>query len=229
MHWGVLRTMGSKRDFRIYPDRAMCVVGPSQSGKTTFVLNLLDEYLEIFHDPRPSRILWFYGVHQSALNQLLKSKQQYLGIPIEIKEGIPSVTDIRKGDLIVMDDLLSESQSSKAVSQMFTRHAHHHRCFIIFLSQNLFAGGKEYRTQSLNTHYLVLFKNPRDKSQINFLARQVEPRSRAFIDMYEEATKRPHGYLFIDLTQECPDEYRYRTNILPADPQPMLLFVIRNH
>ena len=101
---GGLYTMGSIKDFRIYPDRAMCVVGPSQSGKTTFVLNLLDEHLEIFRDPSPSRILWYYGVHQSALNQLLKSKQQYLGIPIEIKEGIPSVADIRKCEFIVMED-----------------------------------------------------------------------------------------------------------------------------
>ena len=82
----------------------------------------------------------------------------------------------------------------------------------------------------MNTHYLVLFKNPRDKSQVNYLARQIEPRShnwRAFIELYENATKRPHGYLFIDLTQECPDEDRYRTNILPSDPQPMRLFTIR--
>ena len=220
------------KDFRLYPDRAMCVVGPSQSGKTTFVLNLLDVCKEIFHDPSPLRIVWHYGVHQPVLSQLLRSKEEQLGLPIEIREGIPTAEDVKRGDLIVMDDLLCESQSSKDVSQLFTRQVHHHGCFIIFLSQNLFAGGKEYRTQSLNTHYLVLFKNPRDKSQVNFLARQVEPRRinwLAFIDFYEEATKRPHGYLFIDLTQECLDEDRYRTNILPIDPQPMRLFVIRNH
>ena len=224
--------MDSRKDFRLFPDRAMCVVGPSQSGKTTFVLSLLDEINEMFHDPCPLRIVWHYGVHQPTLNQLLRGKEQHLGIPVEIKEGLPTIADIRRGDLIIMDDLLSESQSSKAVSQMFTRHVHHRGCYVIFLSQNLFAGGKEYRTQSLNTHYLVLFKNPRDKSQVNYLARQIEPRSqnwRAFIDMYEEATKRPHGYLFVDLTQECPDEDRYRTNILPTDPQPMRLFVIHKH
>lgn len=222
--------MTDRKDFRIFPDRAMCVVGPSQSGKTSFVLNLLDICHELFHDPRPSRIVWYYGVRQSELNQLLKAKEQMLHMPILVKEGVPAAGDVRTGDLIVMDDLLSESQSSKEVSQIFTRHAHHHRCFIIFLSQNLFAGGKEYRTQSLNTHYLVLFKNPRDKSQINFFARQVEPRShnwRAFIDLYEEATKRPHGYLFVDLTQECADHERYRTNVLPTDPQPMRLFAIK--
>ena len=220
------------KDFRLYPDRAMCVVGPSQSGKTTFVLNLLDVCQEIFHEPSPKRIVWHYGVHQLAVNQSLRSKTEQLGIPIEIREGIPTAGDVKRGDLIVMDDLLSESQSSKEVTQMFTRQAHHHGCFIIFLSQNLFAGGKEYRTQSLNTHYLVLFKNPRDKLQVNFLARQVEPRSthwHAFLDFYGKATKRPHGYLFIDLTQECLDEDRYRTNILPTDPHDMYLFVIQNH
>ena len=108
---------------------------------------------------------------------------------------------------------------------MFTRSAHHKECFIIFLSQNLFSKGKEARTQSLNTTYMVLFKNPRDQSQIGFLARQLEPtKAKAVIEIYRQATLRPHGYLFIDCTQECASQNRFRTNILPQDPQPMLMF-----
>lgn len=220
------------KDLRLFSDRTMCIVGPSQCGKTTFVLGFLDMCHEIFHNPIPTRIVWHYGIHQSSLQSLLRVKEQQLGIPIVIREGLPVSDEVCKGDLIVMDDLLCESQSSKEVTQMFTRYAHHSGCFIIFLSQNLFAGGKEYRTQSLNTHYLVLFKNPRDKSQVNFFARQVEPRSQywhSFIEFYQEATKRPHGYLFVDLTQECPEEDRYRTNILPTDPQPMRMYVLRRY
>jgi len=98
---------------------------------------------------------------------------------------------------------------------MFTKATHHLPCFVIFISQTLFPGGKEARTRSLNTHYYVIFKNPRDKLQFDTFSRQVAPHhGKALRDIYVDATSKPHGYLFMDFTQECPDEYRYRSNIL---------------
>ena len=97
---------------------------------------------------------------------------------------------------------------------MFKRAAHHKPCFVIFIMQNVFPPGKDARTRSLNTHYYVLTKNPRDKSQIEFLARQIRPgNAKALINIFEAATEKPHSYLLLDLTQECPDKYRYRSNL----------------
>ena len=45
-------------------------------------------------------------------------------------------------------------------------------------------------------------------------------------DKYNEATSNPYGYLFIDMTQECPENLRYRTNILPCDGSPMMIFQV---
>jgi len=60
----------------------------------------------------------------------------------------------------------------------------------------------------------VILKNPRDKSQIEFLARQVFPRHpKTLVKIFEAATEKPHSYLFLDLTQECPDNYRFRSNL----------------
>ena len=62
--------------------------------------------------------------------------------------------------------------------------------------QNLFHQGKGSRNISLNSHYLVLFKNPRDKLQILTLAKQMYPgQTDFFLNQYEEAVKRPFGYL----------------------------------
>ena len=205
-------------DARLMENRTMCVVGPTQSGKTTFVKGLIENQHLVFQKP-PLRIIWYYGISQPELHNQLRAQN------VIVRQGLPNANDIQEGDLIILDDLLQESTQSKEVSNMFTRSAHHKRCFIIFLSQNLFAKGKEARTQSLNTTYILLFKNPRDKSQIGYLARQLEPtKSKAIIEMYHQATLRPHGYLFIDCTQECAPQNRFRTNILPQDPQPMLLF-----
>lgn len=202
-------------DFRLRTDRVMCVSGPSQAGKTEFVLQLLDERHEVFRNS-VDKILWCYGIHDGHLISLLQSKGY------KTLHGLPKEQDIEPHSICVLDDLLSESEASKEVTNMCTRAAHHKPCFIIFISQNLFPAGKEARTRSLNTHYYVIFKNPRDKLQFEILARQISPsHSKDLIAIYEDATQNPHGYLFIDFTQECPDEHRYRSNILQV---PIVLY-----
>ena len=85
--------------------------------------------------------------------------------------------------------------------------------------QNLFHQGKGNRSITpLNSHYLVLFKNPRDKLQILTLAKQMYPSETAwFIKEYEEAVRRPYGYLFVDLRPTTPERCRLRTNVLPGE------------
>lgn len=202
-------------DFRLFCDRTMVVAGPSQSGKTSFVLDLLEQRYDIFRC-KPNRVVWCYGIYQAKLNALLQSKGF---IP---HSNIIEVNDIKPNDIIVLDDLIHESKNSQDVTAMFTRAAHHKPCFIIFIMQNLFPPGKDARTRSLNTHYYVILKNPRDKSQIEFLARQVFPRRpKTLVDIFEAATQKPHSYLFLDLTQECPDSVRFRSNLFNP---PMVIY-----
>ena len=89
------------------------------------------------------------------------------------------------------------------------------------MTQNLFHQGGQHRTRNLNVHYLVIFKNPRDSTVIDFVARQAFSFNRKFlIDAYNDAVKnRPYAYLFLDFTQSCPDELRVRTDIFnPSGP-----------
>ena len=182
-------------DFRLHCDRTLIIAGPSQSGKTSFVLQLLENRDSMFRCVM-KRVIWCYGVYQPQLNALLRNKGFIL------HENIIDVSDIQPYDIVVLDDLIHESKSSQDVTAMFTRAAHHKPCFIIFIMQNLFPPGKEARMRSLNTHYYVILKNPRDKSQIEFLARQILPRqSKTLVEIFEAATQKPHSYLFLDLTQ----------------------------
>ncbi|MEL7181508.1 MAG: hypothetical protein AAFN63_16915 [Pseudomonadota bacterium] len=204
-------------DLRLYCDRTLCVAGPSHSGKTTFVLRLLEHRHEVFHCT-PNRVIWCYGIYQPDLNAYLAQKEY-----ITHNDIIP-VSDIQPYDIVVLDDLIHESKNSQDVTSMFTRAAHHKPCFIIFIMQNLFPPGKESRTRSLNTHYYCLYKNPRDKSQVEFLARQILPRNpKALINVFEAATEKPHSYLFLDLTQECPEQYRFRSNLFE---KPIIIYQV---
>jgi hypothetical protein len=50
----------------------------------------------------------------------------------------------------------------------------------MYIVQNLFHRGKHHRTISRNAHYMVLFKNLTDISQIMALAHQMYPRITQF-------------------------------------------------
>jgi hypothetical protein len=80
--------------------------------------------------------------------------------------------------------------------------------------QNGFSKGKENRTMGINTQYIVLFKNPRDQIGPAILANH----PKKFMIKYTEATKRPYGYLFIDLKQNTPQEDRLKTDIFDSVP-----------
>ena len=98
---------------------------------------------------------------------------------IEFYECIPSEIDSRyfldfnKRNLIVLDDLMAQSGGDQRIANLITKGSHHRNLSVIYIVQNIFHQGKETRNISLNTHYIVLFKSPRDKQQILTLARQI--------------------------------------------------------
>ena len=100
---------------------------------------------------------------------------------IEFNQGIPNdidnadYLDVSQRNLIVLDDLMAQSRKDKRIADLFTKGSHHRNLSIIYIVQNIVHQGKEMRNISLNAHYIVLFKSPRDKQQMSMLARQVNP------------------------------------------------------
>ena len=71
---------------------------------------------------------------------------------------------------------------------------------------------------SLNAHYIVLFKNPRDAMQVATLGRQMYPgRSTFLLDAFKDATGKPFGYLLLDSKSDTEEKYRVRTGIFAND------------
>ena len=143
---------------------------------------------------------------------------------IEFVRSIPSnlehdsYFDIRKRNLMVIDDQMADAVEDKRIVNLFTRGSHHHNLSITYIVQNLFYQGKGGRGISLNSHYLVLFKNPPDKLQVLTLAKQMYPRhTDFFINHYEHAVQRPFGYLLVDLKTTTQENCRLQTNVLPGE------------
>ena len=98
---------------------------------------------------------------------------------------------------------------------LFTKDSHHRNISVILITQSLFHQGRYCRDISLNAKCLVLLKNVGDKNQFLYLARQEFPEdSDSPYRPYLDATRRPHGYLLLDLSQDTDDRFRFRTSIL---------------
>ena len=95
------------------------------------------------------------------------------GIPEDIDE--PNYLGVSERNLVVLDDLIAQSGNDKRIAFLFTRGSHYRNLCVIYIVQNIFHQGKKMRNISLNAHYIVLFKSPRDKQQISILARQINP------------------------------------------------------
>ena len=196
-----------------------CIVaGCTQSGKTVWVKSLLKN-AQTTISPTPQRIIWCYGQWQPSYFDMMRIMPG-----IEFNEGIPDdidnadYLDVSQRNLIVLDDLMAQSGKDKRISDLFTKGSHHRNLSIIYIVQNIFHQGKEMRNISLNAHYIVLFKSPRDKQQISMLGRQVNPgKVQEFMRSYEDATRRPHGYLMLDLKPTTDDQQRLKTNVLPGE------------
>ena len=135
-------------------------------------------------------------------------------VDVRFEEGLPTTAmfESTTRNLIVIDDLMAETD--ERVTTLFTKKSHHRKTSVLYLVQNLFPKNKESRTISLNSQYMVLFKNPRDASQMSHLARHMYPRRVKFA---QDATSVPYGYLLIDLKQDTPEDMRLRTPIFPDD------------
>lgn len=185
------------------------VQGPTGSGKTQWILQFL-KYLDEMVDTRLVEVVWCYSEwqpFQDTLNNPL----------VRFHKGLPNLEDFPAQSgarLVICDDLMRECDGR--VVDIFTKGSHHRGVSICFIGQNMFHQGKGSRDMSLNTHYMVIFKNPRDRSQMTHLARQISPENPKYIsEAFADATSSPFGFLLLDFKQSTPDNLRVRTDIFP--------------
>src|ERR1043165_1896802 len=147
------------------------VSGPSGCGKTQFTLRFID-HLQHMVKLLIEKVSWCYGIHQQIFDKYPQ---------IQFQEGLPDVSafDGKERTLLVIDDLMNETD--ERVTMLFTKISHHRNVSVLYLTQNLFYRSKHTRTISLNAHYMVLYKNVRDSTQIANLARQMFPGKSSFM------------------------------------------------
>ena len=197
------------------------LVGPSASGKTfrtAKILRLKDEILENGQDIK--NVVFYYAAWQPVYQKLKDD-----GIVTRWIQKMPTNEEYKKavepfrykgGSIVVIDDFMSKINED--LDEIVRVTSRHYNVITFILFQNLFPTQTLARQISLNIKFFHIHKNPRENSQIQYLARQISPQSYKWIvDAYHECTKDPYSSFLIDLTQERESILRFRSNYLPAE------------
>ena len=111
-------------DFTLKTSFTMCISGPTGSGKTSWIENLLKQAHNIYDKP-PGKVLYCYKVYQDRFNDMNDIVDEY-------HKGIPSVEKLEEFCLeshnatIIIDDLAEAV--TKEFTEFFTVFSHHYFC-----------------------------------------------------------------------------------------------------
>lgn len=202
-------------DLRLKSGSSMQIVGPSQSGKTFLALQIAQQR-NLVYDKKHCSVVFVYNNYQEKFDLVKENDNNII-----FTDNFDELEKLLSKDtftLVIIDDFLLSLQSNlnEYITDFFIRRSHHENLSLIVLQQSLFF--KNSRLMSLNTHYLVLFKLPRDSRQVKYLGGQIDPDNSSFIyECYKRAVSVARGTLLIDLYPTTPDYARCRSSVLISE------------
>ena len=186
-----------------------CLVGSSGSGKTNFSLQVIRHAHRLF-DQVPSKIIIVFKEFQEIYNHFNNYIQtEYFN---EDEIDFEEITKNNKENLLIICDDLYYSKKIDEVAEHFLIKGRHRNTSWLVLTQSIF-NHPALKNISRNSSHITMFKSVRLNEPHIFFS-QLRPRtSKVLQDIYSKATEKSYSYLDIDLSQTCPDKYRYKTNL----------------
>lgn len=241
----------STLDCRFHHPFTCLVSGPTRSGKSTFVSNLLLNAKALI-DTQFDFIYVFLGTDLEHNAPFLEMKKKVpkikffelhkLYTPETMKSDFPSDfakkvyrrKNQKENGCVIFDDLMRELSECDMLVDMFTKYSSHGNMSTIHVTQNLFfkGGGKhtsDNATLYRNTHIVVLFKNPMDKNSLRIVGSRLASPSeyKCLINMLEYILN-TYRYVVIRGDFRTDPRLMYTTNIFATEPfQHMLSFELK--
>jgi hypothetical protein len=202
--------------------------GPSTCGKTVRMAKILRHRAKLLRGgANIANVVFCYAEWQKEYDKLKEEKAvtKWVNKMPTLEEFVDLVAPYKEngGSIVVIDDFMSKIGPD--LDEIVRVTGRHNNASVFLLFQSLFPPHKLARQISLNMKYLHLHKNPRENKQIYTLASQIHPVNNAWVvRAYHHATRERYSCVLFDLTQECPEHLRIRSNYLPGE-EPMTVYV----
>jgi Ni2+-binding GTPase involved in maturation of urease and hydrogenase len=214
-------------DLKIDCPARIQVVGPSQSGKSTFIYQLL-KFREQMFKCSFARVYYCYPEGDNTL-----MRQKYLDRLREVCPhlewilGLPQVDELdlsgKHHCLLILDDMGDSLLNSKKYCEVFFLWSHHSKLSLVYTLQNAFINSKYGKSISRNSTHYVIFPNKADLLSIEFLSANIFKKrnfvSSCFKWMEKNLPSGTNYYCFINAHPRSmlEDIYKACTNVFPED------------
>ena len=191
--------------FKFQVPSSLCISGPSQSGKSEWIVKLIENREKLF-TTNFHELLYCVPENLSLTPNLIFEKLKasfptarlVTGLPDTLKQNLTFDTTPK---ILIIDDLMSEFLASYEMVKLLSIEVHHYNITTIFTLHNLFAPSKFGRTISRNVNYKVLFNNRLDLREARNISLQIcnQPNfiSESFDFLLQEFPHEP-AYIVID-------------------------------
>lgn len=191
----------------------MLVVGPSQIGKTTWLLKAISSDMI---KPPHQEIYYFYTEYNKAFDNYPSINFIEGFDPSFIsKEFLNGRED--KSVCIVLDDFQDSPIAKDILSSLFLRIIHHRGVSCVATLQTAFPRQLNGPELSRNCTYKCIFKNASERSETILLGCRMFPGQSKFWSEVVDACHGSNSYIFLDLHRNCPDRFRVRSGVLPTE------------
>lgn len=133
------------------------ITGPSQCGKTSFILQCLKYQDKVFSTKFES-ITYFLPAETSYAKEPFVRMLETKYSNVRVHFGLPEYSHIFGSNLpkmFIIDDQMTETASSSIMEKIFTRDSHHQNITVLFVAQNYF---KNNQNIIRNCTYRVVFR-----------------------------------------------------------------------
>ena len=228
------------------PKNFRCLlIGPSESGKSSFLASLIRHKDEVFQHPGYSTfILCSPNIgdpaftddrdlqYQESLKEWAKPAEMLFFNKIISEEELFGHADATTGRLLLcIDDFSMEIMADPLVYQLFPRLSSHSRIdTCLSVHQGTKSGtGKFFPLVSENANFKVQFRNIANREAIGIMSRKIFPYGKNHLQKcLNIATELcgSYAYICIDASLKYPLNHHYgvRTNIFGENGLPMILF-----
>jgi hypothetical protein len=206
---------------------AMSISGPQQSGKSEFILQLIQHREKLFTS-KFVRIIYCQPELLGHSNNEFFNRLKSFFPHAELNFGLPNISKLNLDIntlpyLLIIDDLMMEFLDSAAMVDLLSIQVHHFNISTIFTLQNYFAPSKFGKTIMRNVNYNIYFYNRLDLRELRNISCQILPNCPLFMQanfnfLHKKFPNDPSHYILVDghFRNKVPSLF-VRTHIFPQE------------
>ena len=204
---------------------SLCISGPSQSGKSEWIVKLIQNRDELFTQSFTD-LIYCVPENLSLTPNPIFEKIKLAFPAAKLMSGLPDTLKLNltfdtSPKLLIIDDLMSEFLMSYDMVKLLSIEVHHYNITTLFTLHNLFAPSKFGRTIARNVNYKILFNNRLDLREARNVSLQICNQPNFISESFEFLNHEfPHEPAYIVIDGHIKSKYKklfVRSKIFPID------------